>query len=292
MYIKRIPTRDSQAEQSRVMELHNLHHQSKTAFQHASGSQDTCTSHQGTRASVTPEEWAKLRKENDTLDRMVHKLAYQVEELKESHKAVKAKADRYKQQLQLHVEAQEGFAAKHDKVKAQVKALTAERDRLQAKAETSSKRSTEGLVDCKAKLAATTSELKELKAQIPEVQKLLAKGGEAHRKVQALEEKQGKQVQELQKQLAKLKSEDKSSEGLRTKNQQLQSELVSTRERLKAAAGQASTSISQVQACKDMLSKADEVLRTCSDLHASKGDALASALQHTTNNLEAFLKTL
>ena len=179
MYIKRIPTRDSQAEQSRVMELHNLHHQSKTAFQHASGSQDTCNSHQGTRASVTPEEWAKLRKENDTLDRMVHKLAYQVEELKESHKAVKAKADRYKQQLQLHVEAQEGFAAKHDKVKAQVKALTAERDRLQAKAETSSKRSTEGLVDCKAKLAATTSELKELKAQIPEVQKLLAKGGEA-----------------------------------------------------------------------------------------------------------------
>jgi len=268
------------------MELHNLHRQSNT-FQHASGAQDPFTSdparHPATRSPVTPEEWAKLMKENDTLHKMVHKLAYQVEELKESHKAVKAKADKYKQQLQLHVEAQEGFAAKHDKLKAQFKTVTAERDRLQTRAD-----------EHKGKLAATTTELKELKAQIPEVQKLLAKGGEAHRKVQTLEEKEGRRVQDLQKQLAECKAKLRGTENpaQAAKVQQLQSELTATRERLKAAAGQASTSISQVQSCKDMLAKADEVLRTCSELHASKGDALASALQHTTNNLEAFLKTL
>lgn len=282
--------------------LHNLHRQAQAS--HA----NTQSQHQphpaGTdesvRAAVTPEQWAKLQKENDTLDKMVHKLAYQVEELKESHKDTKARADKYKQQLKEHVGTQEAFMAQHEKIKAQVKALTADRNKLQSKVEehrVAAKRSTDSLAECRTKLDTATAELKQLKSEIPQVRKLLVQGGEAQRKLQTMQGGDSKRVQELQQQLQaareRLRSSSSASETeLRAKNQQLQSEVSALKERLKAASLQASTGISQVQACKDMLSRSESVLRTCSELHASKGDALASALQHTTNNLEIFLKSL
>lgn len=285
------------------MELQNLHRQPSNATAthpaHARASTTSELSSGGVRAAVSPEEWAKLQKRSDDLDKMVHRLAYQVEELKETQKDTKARADKYKQQLKEQLEVQRGLVEKHSKLRAQTKALVGERDGLQARVGSSSapagKGAGGGLAECRSKLAAANAELQTLRAEVPEVQKLLAQGGEAVRKLQALEGRESKRVLELQKQLAETKAKIKSgqaNETLKAKNQQLQSDMVAMKDRLKAAATQASSSISQVQACKDMLTKAEEVLRTCSDLHASKGDPLASALQATTSNLEAFLKTL
>ena len=284
------------------MELQNLHRQPSNATAthpaHARASTTSELSSGGVRAAVSPEEWAKLQKRSDDLDKMVHRLAYQVEELKETQKDTKARADKYKLQLKEQLEVQRGLVEKHSKLRAQTKALVGERDGLQAKlgsAPPAGKGAGGGLAECRSKLAAANAELQTLRAEVPEVQKLLAQGGEAVRKLQALEGKESKRVLELQKQLAETKAKIKSgqaNETLKAKNQQLQSDMVAMKDRLKAAATQASSSISQVQACKDMLTKAEEVLRTCSDLHASKGDPLASALQATTSNLEAFLKTL
>lgn len=300
---------------SSAMELHNLHHRSHPSSVANAGQ----GSHSNTnapasappvelRAAVTPEQWAKLQKENDTLDKLVHKLAYQVEVLEDEKKSMKARADKYKQQLKDHVSAQEGFLVKHDKIKAQLKGLATERDRLQAKVDEhklGSKKSGDSLADCKAKLEAANAELKAMKAEIPEVKRLLAQGGEATKRLQAMEGKEGKRTQELQQQLEAARAKAKASDeklraamsssdqpSLKAKTQQLQSEVESLRERLKAASTQASTSISQVQACKDMLSKAEEVLRTCTELHESKGDALAAVLQQTSTNLVGFLKSL
>lgn len=297
------------------MELHNLHHRSHASISNAGQSSHSTTNTSSDapaselRAAVTPEQWAKLQKENDTLDKMVHKLAYQVEVLEDDKKSIKARADKYKQQLKDHVAAQEGFLVKHDKIKAQLKGLATERDRLQAKVDEhklGARKSSDSLADYKAKLETATAELKKLKAEIPEVQKLLAQGGEATRRLQAMEGKEARRTQELQQQLeaarAKVKASDEklralssttpSSQDLKTKNQALKSEVDSLRERLKAASAQASSSISQVNACKDMLSKAEGVLRTCTELHESKGDALASVLQQTSTNLVGFLKSL
>ncbi len=297
------------------MDLHNLHHRAQAA----SAPSNTGQSSHGTgapaagdamiRANITPEQLAKLQKENDTLDKLVHKLAYQVEVLEDERKNLKARADKYKQHLKDHVSAQEAFMARHDKVKAQLKGLTTERDRLQAKVDEhkfSNRKSGDSLSECRAKLEATTAELKKLKAEIPEVQKLLTQGGEATKRLQALESKENKKVLELQRQLEATKAKAKASDeklraaasspdqagALKTKNQQLQSEVASMRDRLKAASAQASTSISQVQACKEMLTRAEGVLRTCTELHEGKGDALAAALQETTTNLSVFLKSL
>ena len=78
----------------------------------------------------------------------------------------------------------------------------------------------------------------------------------------------------------------------KAKNQQLQSEVVAVKDKLKAASQDVSARVNQVAACKDMLAKAEQVLRTCSDLHETKGDALAAALRETTANVQTFLQNL
>lgn len=304
------------------MELHNLHHRSSPssaapanqrpspATSASAGQRPhpaTSAPERGTpqeiRAAVTPEQWAKLTRENDTLDKMVHKLAYQVEVLEDEKKSMKSRADKYKNQLKSHVSAQEEFLSKHNTIKAQLKSALSERDRLQARADehrVAGKKTGDNLAEYKAKLEAATAELKHLKAEIPQVQKLLTQGGEATRRLQAAEAKESKRVHSLQQELEAMRAKARASdERLRAmsssghaKPQQLQSEIDSLRERLKAASTQASASISQVQACKEMLTKAEGVLRTCTELHESKGDALASALQQTSANLVTFINTL
>jgi len=298
------------------MELHNLHqrpHASASNTGNSSRSNSSAAAPNCTatppeiRAAVTHEQWAKLQKDNDTLDKLVHKLAYQVEELDDKRKSSKLRADKYKEQLKQHVSMHQALLDKHDALKGQLRSLTTERDRLQAKTDehkSLSRKSDEGVAAYKSKLDTVTAELKQLKAELPEVQRLLAQGGEATKRLKALESKESKRVEDLQRQLEASKANVRalnekihSSAGnenasLKSKNQQLQSELTSMRERLKAASTQASTSISQVQSCKEMLAKAEGVLRTCTELHQGKGDALASALDETTTNLAGFLKSL
>jgi chromosome segregation ATPase len=192
----------------------------------------------------------------------------------------KERASKYKLSLRARLEDIKALQARLDKSKAQVKAL-------QAESSQAAKRTAAQPADAKARLA----ELESLKAELPQVKALLAKGGEAQRKVEA-----------LQKQLAELKVSGKPSthdqnwkvvtEGLEAKNKQLQSDVVAGKDRLKTASQEVSARISQLAACKAMLAKAEQVLRTCSDLHESKGDALASALYETTKNVEAFGRTL
>jgi chromosome segregation ATPase len=74
--------------------------------------------------------------------------------------------------------------------------------------------------------------------------------------------------------------------------------LRSTQAKLGAAGKEDSASIAntakKLEACVDMLSRAEQVLQTCCELQASKNDAspLAEALKATTKQMGAFLKTV
>lgn len=235
-------------------------------------------------APVTMEEHMELFSEYKKQDKFIHELSHQNEVNRE-------RASKYKQSLKARIEDLKALQAKMDKYKAQVKSLESERAPGKA------------LAECKSKLAATTKELADvkkelagLKSELPQVKDLLTKGGQAIQKLEA----ETKRSKELQQQVADLKAKSArtlgtaggSDSALQAKNQQLQSEVVAVKDKLKAASQEVSARVSQVAACKDMLAKAEQVLRTCSDLHASKGDALASALQETTANVQSFLDNL
>jgi chromosome segregation ATPase len=224
---------------------------------------------------VSMQEHIALYSDYKKQDAVVQQLACENETNKE-------RASKYKQSLKARLEDLKALQGKLDKCKARIKTLEA--DRELAKGAGGQAGTT------KAKL----EELESLKAELPQVKALLAKGGEAQRKVEA-----------LQKQLGELKVTTTTSggsmhdpqwrvvtEGLEAKNQQLQSDAVAAKAMLKTASQEVSARISQLAACKAMLVKSEQVLRTCSDLHESKGDALASALHETTKNVEAFIRTL
>lgn len=73
-----------------------------------------------------------------------------------------------------------------------------------------------------------------------------------------------------------------------------QAELEATKEKLRAATNEVSASAGKVQACADMLTRAEQVLKTCSQLHAAKGEshALVRALTETTTNIAQFLQAV
>jgi chromosome segregation ATPase len=224
----------------------------------------------GQASHVSMQEHMALYSDYKKQDAFVHQLACENETNRE-------RASKYKQSLKARLEDIKTLQGKLDKAKARVKALEA--------AEQAPGHST---ATTKGKLA----ELESLKAELPQVKALLAKGGEAQRKVDALQ----KQLAELKGAGAKSGVHDQNwrvvAEGLEAKNKQLQSDVVAGKDKLKTASQEVSARISQLAACKTMLVKAEQVLRTCSDLHESKGDALASALYETTKNVEAFVRTL
>ena len=328
MYIKRAPPRRLQSapafETSHITMLHYMHPQEK-----ASTAQRSQPSSAAPRAAVsagrtvrqqtsapapaavrqqtsapTDREFNELCSEYRKQDKVIHELAIQNE-------ANMERASKYKQTLKTRVEDMKVLQAKADKYKAQVKAL-----------ESAQSANGDGKKGSISKLAATAKELSEankeleaLKSELPQVKALLTKGGQAIQKLEV----ETKRNQELQQQLAQLRSSkppttsasSKAAEAaadsllllhgagsgadsaLKTKNQQLQSEVVAVKDKLKAASQEVSARVSQVAACKDMLAKAEAVLQTCSELHESKGgDALASALRETTDNVQAFLQNL
>lgn len=131
-------------------------------------------------------------------------------------------------------------------------------------------------------------------------------GGEAYRKLQALEPKLAAS-ERLEKELAASERRRREVEPLlaakeaelvarirqadidAAKSRQADSELAGAREKLRAAVQDASARAARSQACEDMLARAEQVLATCSQLHASKGDPLAEALQETTATIAGFL---
>jgi len=243
-------------------------------------------------APVTMEEHMELFSEYKKQDKFIHELSIQNEVNKE-------RASKYKQSLKARIEDVKALQTKMDKYKAQVKSLESERAPGKGSKDVAGK----ALTECKSRLAATAKELADVKKElaglqreVPEVKDLLTMGGQAIQKLEAAT----KRNQELQQQVADLKAKSARTPGtaggadqaLQAKNQQLQSEVVAVKDKLKAASQEVSARVSQVAACRDMLAKSEQVLRTCSDLHASKGDALASALKETTANVQSFLDNL
>lgn len=79
-----------------------------------------------------------------------------------------------------------------------------------------------------------------------------------------------------------------------SRTRQLELEVLTAKEKLRAATNEVSAGNSKVQACADMLTRAEQVLKTCSQLHAAKGEshALVRALTETTANIDQFLRAV
>jgi chromosome segregation ATPase len=282
--------------------LHYMHNQDKTAIQRSSGQKATAASSTAAKgatpipAVVSIKEHARLMDEYKKQDTFLQELSYENE-------LNKNRASKYKKTLKAQLEDLKVLQAKVDRYKAQVKTLLLHQQQTSSSGSplvverdsTSSSSSKQKLSECKSKLADAMKDLASLRAEMPEVKALLTKGGHAIQKLEA----ETKRSQDLQQQVADLKAKSRSSTdsgetvaALKAKNQQLQSEVVAVKDKLKAASQDVSARVNQVAACKDMLAKAEQVLRTCSDLHETKGDALAAALRETTANVQAFLQNL
>ena len=131
--------------------------------------------------------------------------------------------------------------------------------------------------------------LREIEQERPEVQQKLLIGGQAFRELQALKIAKAASdnaVAELRVQLAKPAG----------RVRELELEVVAGKEKLRAAAQEASAQSARFQACTDMLARAEQVLKTCSSLQATKGTeastALAEALTETTTNVAQFLQSV
>ena len=79
-----------------------------------------------------------------------------------------------------------------------------------------------------------------------------------------------------------------------SRTRQLELEVLTAKEKLRAATNEVSAGNSKVQVCADMLTRAEQVLKTCSQLHAAKGEshALVRALTETTANIDQFLRAV
>ena len=79
-----------------------------------------------------------------------------------------------------------------------------------------------------------------------------------------------------------------------SRTRQLELEVLTAKEKLRAATNEVSAGNSKVQACADMLTRAEQVLKTCSQLHAALGESLAlvRALTETTANIDQFLRAV
>lgn len=108
------------------------------------------------------------------------------------------------------------------------------------------------------------------------------------------------EVTRLKAELSKLRDSAGKSQAelakLNTSHADVSRKLLSAQAKLGTAGkeGSATSATKRVEACVDMLSRAEQVLQTCCELHASKNDAspLAEALKATTKQMGAFLKTV
>lgn len=156
----------------------------------------------------------------------------------------------------------------------------------------------------------TLAEHQAFEAEREEIKTRLIAGGRA---VRELKEVTNERAQ-LQAELARLKESASKTQGeltrLKESASKAQAELAklnkdhadvslklrSAQAKLGAAGkdDSASSTAKKLEACVDMLSRADQVLQTCCELQASKNDAspLAEALKATTKQMGAFLKTV
>lgn len=136
-------------------------------------------------------------------------------------------------------------------------------------------------------------ELREMRAQLeaaeserPAVLEKLRAGGLAFRELQTLKPALAAHEQTIQQLRAQLAAP--------AQLRQLELDVVAGKEKLRAATQDASAKAAKLAACTDMLMRAEQVLKTCSQLHSGSEDAapLAEALAETTANIAQFLQTL
>jgi len=124
----------------------------------------------------------------------------------------------------------------------------------------------------------------------PAVEEKLRVGGQAFRelkllkpafeKLKALGEAQAVKLAAAEAQLAAAKK--------------LELDVIAGKEKLRAATQDASAKAARLATCTDMLMRAEQVLKTCSQVHSANEDGapLAEALAETTENLALFLQAL
>ena len=76
--------------------------------------------------------------------------------------------------------------------------------------------------------------------------------------------------------------------------QKLELDVIAGKEKLRAATQDASAKAARLATCTDMLMRAEQVLKTCSQVHSASEDGapLAEALAETTENMALFLQAL
>ena len=233
---------------------------------------------------------AHWKAETVKMDRIAQEAMQKLHAKREAKRALKAELDaarkdadawraRYKELAEAHTKhAAETSRRLHDQA-SEAKAL-----HEQASQASQVRREAKALHEqlAKAKLA-----LQQLEAERPVVQERLQLGGDAFRKLQALEPR----AKQLEERVQQLEADKRDKRAKAEQFHQLELDLVAAKEKVRAAAQDASAKTVRVQACVDMLARAEQVLKTCSQLHASKDQTspLALALHDTTANISQFL---
>ena len=233
---------------------------------------------------------AHWKAETVKMDRIAQEAMQKLHAKREAKRALKAELDaarkdadawraRYKELAEAHTKhAAETSRRLHDQA-SEAKAL-----HEQASQASQVRREAKALHEqlAKAKLA-----LQQLEAERPVVQERLQLGGDAFRKLQALEPR----AKQLEERVQQLEADKRDKRAKAQQFHQLELDLVAAKEKVRAAAQDASAKTVRVQACVDMLARAEQVLKTCSQLHASKDQTspLALALHDTTANISQFL---
>ena len=183
----------------------------------------------------------------------------------------------------------------------------------------------------KDKLQELERQMRALEAERPAVQERLLAGGDAFRKLQVLEPRAKQmeaelaahgastlKMRQLELEVAALKARAERCQalelevaslraaGLKTRQLELEVaalkagaarsaqdalEVAALKDKLRAAAQDVSARAAKTQACVDMLSRAEQVLKTCTQLHTASEEspALAQALSDTTSTIGQFL---
>lgn len=121
----------------------------------------------------------------------------------------------------------------------------------------------------------------------PAVEEKLRVGGQAFRELKLLKPA-------FEAQAVKLAAAEKRSEAQLAAAQKLELDVIAGKEKLRAATQDASAKAARLATCTDMLMRAEQVLKTCSQVHSANEDGapLAEALAETTENLALFLQAL
>lgn len=270
------------------MDLHSLHHPTNTQNSHQEPSQahpSACPVEQQLRAELQRQreiasEW---KRELSKMERIANDALEKLEHKRQAKSAIKSEMLSWKSRYNDLAEAQIKVLKSRDVEKAEHKTMM---DDLQGQHDEIKERLIAG--------GRAVRELAALKTVAPLQQQELADTRKkltlAEQEAAACRKKLAAHEQHVAATHKKLVALEAERDRLRT----TQSELAPTREKLRAAAKDSSDKAEKLAACVDMLMRAEQVLETCSQLHAKNPEtaSLSAALKETIRNMAAFRKSL